>query len=222
MNIPTTVKYYVPYIPYHCRNTRYKEIEEVMDIELKEAKEDELKLAFITQYSDDITHIYAYKNKLWEKATIRTICAGGECENYHTPLEAMKWWQLNGSFYYARNYEVDRTKIIEIAQDDMNDYLLVSGELYVQTREPAFDITTFGLGHNHGGTGLFVVYPLKHDSKANKYYFNALQEKEAIKHATKVALNRGDDKSVPFDYTHIQVLMPEMVKRKPRTYGLEV
>lgn len=78
-------------------------------------------------------------------------------------------------------------------------------------------INTFGLGHNHGGTGFFIEY-FYNDNIPAQNYFNALQREEAITYGKKVALGRGDDKSVDGmgDHDIIEVKMPEMVKRCPQ------
>ena len=78
-------------------------------------------------------------------------------------------------------------------------------------------VNTFGLGHNHGGTGFFIEYHYN-PNIPNINYFNALQRKEAIEYGKKVAAGRGDTDSIPGlgDHEIIEVLMPEMVKRNPQ------
>ena len=78
-------------------------------------------------------------------------------------------------------------------------------------------INTFGLGHNHGGTGFFITYGYNQNiGKEN--YFNAMERDEAITYGKKVAYNRGDTDSVDGigKDTIIEVLMPELVKRNPQ------
>lgn len=96
----------------------------------------------------------------------------------------------------------------------MKKYILVDGELYGRTLEPRYEICTFGMGHNHGGTGLFCVYGYN-PNICKDYYFSALEGDLAVAYANKVARGRGDTKDIgrfePFIVCH----MPELVKVKP-------
>ena len=75
------------------------------------------------------------------------------------------------------------------------------------TSVPFYTISTFGLGSNHGGTGLFVSY-----DKWKHKEFDALHGKEAVEKATKIALGRGDTDSVKNFHEMIVVYIPELVK----------
>ena len=79
-----------------------------------------------------------------------------------------------------------------------------------------YNIITFGLGHNHGGTGFFITYHYN-SNIGNKNYFNALEREDAISYGKQVALNRGDTESVErMGIKNIEVKMPEMVRRSPQ------
>lgn len=97
------------------------------------------------------------------------------------------------------------------------DYIIYDGKVWKTCGEPMYNITTFGLGHNHGGTGFFIQYHYN-PNISNKNYFNALEREKAIAYGKKVAANRGDDKSIEGMGEHdiIEVLMPEMVHRNPQ------
>lgn len=110
----------------------------------------------------------------------------------------------------------DREDCISEINGILESYVIYDGKAWEECREPMYVINTFGLGHNHGGTGFFIEY-FYNDNISKKNYFNALQRDEAIAYGKAVALGRGDDKSVDGmgDYDIIEVLMPEMVKRNP-------
>lgn len=105
--------------------------------------------------------------------------------------------------------------MIEMARKETRQYLLVDGELYKRTTEPRYCIVTFGLGHNHGSTGMFCEYHYNPNISKDSY-FSALEGDKAVAYANKVAAGRGDTKSVgkfePFIICH----MPELVKVKPK------
>lgn len=95
--------------------------------------------------------------------------------------------------------------------------LLFSGFLWEEAGEPMYCIVTFGLGHNHGGTGFFIEDFYNSNIPAKNYY-NAMQYEEAIDYFKKVAVGRGDTDSVKNNCNYkvrIEVLMPEMIKRRP-------
>lgn len=95
-------------------------------------------------------------------------------------------------------------------------YLYFDGKYWHKCAEPRYNITTFGLGHNHGGTGFFIEYGYNPNISSNNY-FNALQREEAIRYGKAVATRRGDTESVDSigKYDNIEVIMPEMVKVNP-------
>ena len=104
-------------------------------------------------------------------------------------------------------------------------YLYFNNAFWQECNEPRYVINTFGLGHNHGGTGFFVEDYYNHNiPKSN--YFNALQREEAIAYGKAVAKARGDTESIPQlgENCNIEVLMPELVKvdpNKPHGNGCE-
>ena len=84
--------------------------------------------------------------------------------------------------------------------------------------EPYYAVTTFSMGGNHGLTSLFVQ---SWNHYSGPYpggtYFNALQFKEAVRHANAVARRRGERGSVPVDdrCDKVEVLIPEAVQLPP-------
>lgn len=219
MKIKTWIKYEESYLPPRCRKLRYRECEEYVNVNLREANSSELKLAFEDNSYEGKGKIYLFGNKLWNKAKIRNICAGEECENYHTPLEAMQWWNEHGSYYFPRLWRdgehPDRQRMLLAARKDMRNYLLVDGELYVRTSEPRYCINTFGLGHNHGGTGMFCDYSYNPNIR-NDNYFSAIDGEKAVAYANAIAERRGDTNDVGKFEPFIIVHMPEIVKVKPK------
>lgn len=95
-------------------------------------------------------------------------------------------------------------------------YIYYNGVFWVECGEPRYVINTFGLGHNHGSTALFIEYGYN-PNISNKNYFNALQYEEAIEYGKNIATRRGDTESVSSigAYDKIIVVMPEMVKVNP-------
>ena len=222
MKVNTWIKYYESYIPARCRKPRYEEKEEFIDVEIEEVSKRKLKLAFNDKSYEGKGKIYFYKNKLWYKLTKYYYPQCDEHEkDYNTPLGYLVYWAKNGSEFFPRECwdgeYPDRDKIIERVNSDLvNNHIIVDGELYEVTSEPAYKIVCFGLGGNHGGTGLFVDYPEESWANAGiNYHYNALQTKEAMEDAKRTALGRGDTESLElFEDQEIKVYMPELVKLK--------
>lgn len=90
------------------------------------------------------------------------------------------------------------------------------GKVWDEVGEPRYEIITFGLGHNHGGTGLFITKHYNPNISKDRY-FSALDYDLAVKTANEIAERRGDTDDVgKFGEKRIEVLMPEMVHCDPR------
>ena len=226
MKIKTWIKYEESYLPPRCHKLRYRECEDYVDVKIKEVNNNDLQLAFEDNSYKGKGKIYFYKGKLYAKVKFRKDSWHRDIEEregivIETALDSLIWCNEHCSTYFRsafdREYygkDTSRESVIKKAKDDMKQYILVDGELYTQSAEPRYVINTFGLGHNHGGTGMFCEYHYNPNIRKDNY-FSALQGEQAVAYANKVAANRGDTKDVgkfkPFIICH----MPELVKVKP-------
>lgn len=218
MKIKTWIKYEESYLPPRCRKLRYRECEEFIYVNLKEVESSELKLAFEDNSYEGVGKIYFYKGKLWCKVK-QNYCIAEEHDT-KSALEDMIWCREHCSTYFfhswdrERGMDTSREAVVKKARAGMKGYILVNGELYGTTREPRYCITTFGLGHNHGSTGMFCDYHYNPNIRKENY-FSALEGEQAVAYANKIAAWRGDTNDVgkfkPFIICH----MPELVKVKP-------
>jgi hypothetical protein len=89
-------------------------------------------------------------------------------------------------------------KAREAAQKVVDQFVFFDNIWWVETDPPVYNYNTFGLGHNHGGTGFFIGYvDIKSlDKYARKFYFTPKQREKAIKTVIKVAADRGDTNDV--------------------------
>lgn len=93
--------------------------------------------------------------------------------------------------------------------------------VWTECGEPRYVYNTFGLGHNHGGTGLFIEQ-YYNSNVPNTHYFNALERDRAIEAAIDAAVRRGDDQSIGGIRAceEIEVLIPDAVQVRPmRDHG---
>lgn len=90
----------------------------------------------------------------------------------------------------------NRDAVKERAKEIASEMLICDGFIYRKVGEPIYEVTTFGMGNNHGGTGIYIEQP-QFDVDLKEYQFNALQYKEACEYGDKVAIERGDTDSIP-------------------------
>lgn len=220
MKIKTNLMYVVAYRPTpRCRKDRYKEEYDTVDIELKEVNSNVLKPAFSVK--DFI--IYSYNDKLWTKANESNIHCPDR-SNPMTALEALIYAGVTYSSYYASVYDQElgrpctKEDMIAKAERNMEKYLLVDGELYIESAEPVYCIYTFGLGHNHAGIGTSLSVDFHYNPNISKErYFNVLEFENAKKRAIEIAMNRGDTDSLYYitKMNPVEVFDKSLVTRQP-------
>lgn len=225
MKVETWIKYEESYLPPRCRKLRYCECEDFINVTLKEVNPKELKLAFEDNSYDGKGKIYLYKNKLWAKQKtnpniIESVKERDESVNNELDYLLYCHKHCNTFFYSAfdrecKGIDTSRMAVIKKARNSMKNIILVNGELYCTTAEPRYCIVTFGLGHNHGGTGMFCDYHYNPNISKDSY-FSALDGEIAVKYANETAARRGDTKDVGKFKPFITCHMPELVKINPK------
>ena len=225
MKIEVNISYEEEYLPTkRHRIPRIREVEETVTVELREVKKENAPVAMVvtdyksyldengrdhfglrdTPYVAVEDQLYSEKRDMWGaldkgpysmEAFLKDIAREGDCS---------RSWRGKS-----------REDMLHALQKFMDSHVLINGAIYEQRGEPRYMINTFGLGHNHGGTGLFIEGHYNPNIHKNRY-FTALQRDEAIAYANKVAEARGDTESVgTFDDKNITVYMPEMVRCNP-------
>ena len=128
-------------------------------------------------------------------------CRGSEQAHEHLDANPSRLANIatRSHVYSAHDYG-SAEELREAVQRSADKYLVIDGKMWQKTAEPVYTVSTFGLGGNHGGTGLMVSEPrnpLSHDRRIRDDNTFTLDEfEEAKAHALKVALGRGDTKSV--------------------------
>jgi predicted Zn-ribbon and HTH transcriptional regulator len=213
VKIVCKIDYYEPYLPPRCRKLRYEHKEEDIKLSVTSVTSQEAPVAFrLFDYhhtSENKTEIRCFRKKLYIRMRMQDIVSGGgEADIMPEKLSRMirPWFTVS----------TDRTRelCLKNYRHSAKRYLIVDGAVWELCGEPRYCITTFGLGHNHGGTGLFVDH-WYNPNIPNKNYFSALDGKFAVQHADAVAARRGDTNDVGRFEEMIEVLMPECVKIKP-------
>lgn len=116
---------------------------------------------------------------------------------------------------YNLGYDIDSEKAFrDAAATYYRRFLIVDGIVWTTTKEPCYEVATFGMGRNHGGTSLMVGTVSR-----GGYVFRADEFEMARAHAIEVAEQRGDSLSIPRmredDGERIEVLLSEAVTVVP-------
>lgn len=105
------------------------------------------------------------------------------------------------------NTEEDKIAFIE---EKSKNIVIFNDKLWVHSGQPYYKVMTFGLGHNHGGTGLFIDWTFQ--DNVSKDCYLATEKEKAVQEAESVAAGRGDTKDVgSFTTTkkNIEIIIPE-------------
>ena len=204
--------YYCAYIP-SARSQKYAfdEVEGEIKVSIQSVSGDEAPVAFrLSDYSHTEkgkTEMRWYQGQLWKR------CTKGDFET-RGGNDSISPDQLNLYVPLPYNYSRSRELCVKKYREKAKGYLIIDGEVWHKAGEPRYVVNTFGLGHNHGGTGLFVDEYYNHNIPASNY-FSALDGDKAVAYANKVAERRGDTNNVGKFEKMIEVLIPEAVTIRP-------
>lgn len=226
LNIPVYIKFEESYLPNKkCTYERVRIVQENHELKIEKIDLSDAKLAFrVKKYDERIQDIYLYNDLLWRKKFVRNPDSGKN-EKYKIPELIKKFKREASDLPYScfegkkvekGIYLLDKEKKISELSESISNYLIVGNDVYESVDEPRYVVQTFGLGHNHGGTGMFVQFHYNSNIPASSY-FPADKRKEAIEYGRQVAKDRGDTlsiKTIGQSYD-IKVILPEAVKCNP-------
>lgn len=209
------------------KKIRERYVENTANINIQEVTEEQFPIAFIVHdyknvydgaksyddfngngdYKMFAEEIRTYNNKFYKPVR---VMYGTAMSTIFESLDYIKnqieecapYWTDNGDF--TTKSIIVNSNIKECIKDICNK------------AEPMYEILTFGLGHNYGGTAFSITYHYNPNISCDNY-FSALERKNAINYGKNIAIKMGDTNSVDEigKYDIIEVLMPEMVKRNP-------
>lgn len=234
------------YLPTkRCRKLRERYVKNNVDVNIKELTEKKFPVAFIVhdyqsvyenaKSYDDFDgkgefkmfaeEIRTYNGNLFKPVRIThgaAISTRFESFDYIKQIlqnyASVPYWKDEEDFTeksIVKESDIEECKQIVFSKAE--NYVIFDSKVWKICGEPMYNVVTFGLGHNHGGTGFFIQYDYN-PNISNKNYFNALERDKAIAYGKQIALNRGDTDSVEGMGEHdiIEVLIPETVKRNPQ------
>ncbi len=223
------------------RRLRFRNIYDELDVQIKELADDDFPIAFIVTDYDFLyerdgqepefklhdMEIRYHDGELWKAVRKSDIVHRGGGWMSVADIEDNLRFVARSNFQYGDDQSDQFGNDSVINEDDKivmetairiaaDSYIVFDSKVWRKCGEPMYNIHTFGLGHNHGGTGFFIEYSYNSNISA-KNYFNALEREKAIAYGRMVAERRGDTDSIDRigDGKKIEVLMPELVKRNP-------
>ena len=152
-----------------------------------------------------------------EQTELKYVVADIKSDLYRFPLYEKENLFSDKSIYISDNL----SETLNSMQARANKYISLDGELWKECGEPRYVVNTFGLGHNQGGTAMFIE-EFYNSNISSKNYFNAVDRDKAIAYAKETAIARGDTDSVKAigEMENIEVLMPECFNVAPeREHG---
>jgi hypothetical protein len=196
------------WIPPRCRKKQYRERTIQMELHLRGTTAELAPIALIT-HSDwnDVTIQYRWYNcQLWWRSSKHNRTGGGRdaIEEYMMPKDVLPsrklWNDADGG-----EPEVRKTQ-----RRDVNEYLLVDGQVWQKIDEPVWVISTYGLSHTHGGTGMSLS-----SYGRERFFFRVDQTEAAIQEYNYTARRHGysgTERLLPD--SQVQVLIPEAIRAK--------
>ncbi|PXV66834.1 hypothetical protein CLV62_10495 [Dysgonomonas alginatilytica] len=224
IQIQVNLKYETAYFPSSKHKLQRTKVEqETITVNLQKLEYSEVQIAFkVKKYNCRETYFY-HNGQLWRKIKQSERNCGKSGLNPMKALikevrnaaENLPYWTGNR---IIREGDEVHTKECQLRnfQEKPNNYLIIGKHTYTTVGEPRYVVNTFGLGHNHGGTAMFVEN-WYNSNISNTSYFPADKRKEAIQYGKMVAKRRGDTEYVRAigKCCDIKIFMPELVTCDP-------
>lgn len=213
MKFQVGYKYKENYKPPRCRKLRVRELKDSVEVEIPDVHPEDAPIAFAHQncgFPGRVVYRW-YNGALYTHARDNRVGVKG----WETITGLRR--RLASPFLYGCMHD-SREEAIAYARSRAEEYIIISGRgVWHKTGEPRYEIVTFGLGGNHAETALMISNEYNSNIPASRY-FSALQRKEAVEEAIRVAMNRGDTYSVSAIRRawKINVHIPEAVRCDPK------
>ena len=214
MEIQIEYQYQEAYLPSkRHRKPRLRDASGVMTVEVPEIAKASAPIAFLVHKisKDEPTDFRLWNGRLWKPVLWRERLS--RAEGLY-PVDA-----LVTDIQYRMPYPsaIGKEPVEQEKRQYAERHVIIDGVVYEQAKEPRYVVITFGLGHNHGGTSMFVEYCYNSNISKNRY-FNALDREQAVELAKNIATSRGDTDDLPRIGTtcNIEVLIPDAVHCNPQ------
>lgn len=225
------LEYHEPYIPHRCRKPRERTLHEVFQGMLLEVTSAQAPVAIIQHEKCSLDHhehvglrkgntsrieYHWFDKRLFARVRLSRFLCG-------SLLKRDRQATVKDIHYSGPSDYTERTRggVEAGLKKWLAGFLIVDGKLCIQMGEPRYVVNTFGLGNNHGGTGLFAENHYNSNIPWTNY-FRCDKMQDAMEFHDFVALGRGDNESVPSKlHPTFEILIPEAVQLDPSAWGGE-
>ncbi len=192
MEFKVEYKYTKDWIPPRCRKPRPGTFEGEITVSVDEVTSEEAPVVALVNEQrycgndprNEVIEIRSHDGKFYVLAKDSYV---GPCRTACESVERLGEI-LRGDDYL---HYLSERKVIASIRDEASHWLIVDGEVWYECGEPRYEIVTFGLGHNHGGTSWFVEY-CYNSNLSWRAYFNANDFERMVESFFDTALGRGD------------------------------
>ncbi len=219
MEIQIEYQYQEAYLPSkRHRKPRLRDASGVMTVEVPEIAKASAPIAFLVHEisKDKPTDFRLWNGQLWKPVLWRERRA--RAEGLYPVAALIKDIQCRMPYFSALvKNPIGKDPVEQAKRQYAERHVIIDGIVYEQTKEPQYVVMTFGLGHNHGGTSMFVEQEYNPNICKDRY-FNALEREQAVELAKNIAISRGDTNDLSRIETtcNIEVLIPEAVHCNPQ------
>lgn len=205
--ITTTVTYRPFRVPPRCRKPRQVEETFTMTTDIPSLTSAEAPVACTFDENELLSHsidrpgagLRTYNGSFY--TLFRDITAGSA----HFPAEQER-----------DSWAAEREEAEKEVTDRIGKMIVIDGKVWTSIGEPYYSVTTYGTGHNHGGTGISLNFQYE-GVELNSHDYAATELEAAIQGAVEVATRRGDTRY--FDHVRrfkgVNVLVPEAFRIVP-------
>ena len=170
------------------------------------------------EYKVGTIELRYFDGTLWQESRVQSGNGKGELIPVDCLMSNLKPYSHH---YYEdpdRPYVEGTSVLIRDTCDEVKESIdrkadrvvIYDNKLWVHSGQPYYQVMTFGLGGNHGGTGFFINRT--YEDSIPKEYFLATQKEMAVNRAERVAERRGDTHdrgSFLNTKQNIEILIPE-------------
>ena len=208
MKVAIPYEYTEEAIPPRCRKPRPVRMKDTMTVTIHELRGDETPVAIVQR---DPLHVGNRPEEIIYRWWRKRLWTRG----YPSGRESHPRLGPAGTWPYPEPY-LAKSRVRSSIRRFQQTTALIDGEVWRVADEPRYVLMTFGLGCNHGGTSLMVDNHYNSNIHRERYY-RIDQREAAIAETARVALERGDDQSVPVEpHADFDILIPEAVRLCPR------
>jgi len=203
LTIPYT--YHETGIPPRCRIPRPIRHEGTMRVTVHELTADDAPIAIVQRWCDEMTTYRWWRKRLWVQMTEHDILCGGAL----TPITIDR---LRPHTSYERDNQQNNRRVL---MQWGRAHIVIDGHVWRTSGEPRYVVMTFGLGCNHGGTGL-LSHTSYNPNIRHTRYFRLDDRDNAVAEAARIAEARGDTDALPMQAdSEFDILIPEAIRINP-------